>query len=339
MPGSTLTQWLREQDDAALVELLRARPDLATPPPPDSSVLAARAGARASVARAAEGLDTFLLTVLDALLLADADHEPVPLTTVTSALGVEPDRVAGAVRTLRGLALAWGDDTAIALVPAAREVGGPFPGGLGRPSAELAGADLPALLAGLSDAERRLLTTLAHGQPIGRTRDAAEPVPLDRAQTPVQRLLALGLLLRRDAETVELPRQVGLALRGEAPLGSLGLDEPELRGSTQRPATVDATAAGEVLELVRRMETLLTLWTEAPPPVLKSGGLGQRDLRRAARELDVDERQAGLLAELALAAGLVVDSTVSTASTTPEWAPTTQVDAWLGANPAGRWAA
>jgi hypothetical protein len=334
VPGSTLTQWLREQDDAALVELLRARPDLATPPPADSTVLAARAGARASVARVAEGLDTFLLTVLDALLLADADHEPAPLAAVTSALGVEPARVAEAVTALRRLAIAWGDDDAIALVPAAREIGGPFPGGLGRPSPQLADADLPAMLAGLSDTERRLLTTLATGQPIGRTRDAAEPVPLELATTPVQRLLAMGLLLRRDAESVELPRQVGLALRGEAPLGSSGLDEPELRGSKQRPATVDATAAGEVLELVRRIETLLTLWTEAPAPVLKSGGLGQRDLRRVARELDVDERAAGLLAELALGAGLIVDS----ATPAPEWAPTTHADAWLGANPATRWA-
>jgi hypothetical protein len=334
VPGSTLTQWLREQDDAALVELLRARPDLATPPPADSTVLAARAGARASVARVAEGLDTFLLTVLDALLLADADHEPAPLAAVTSALGVEPARVAEAVTALRRLAIAWGDDDAIALVPAAREIGGPFPGGLGRPSPQLADADLPAMLASLSDTERRLLTTLATGQPIGRTRDAAEPVPLELATTPVQRLLAMGLLLRRDAESVELPRQVGLALRGEAPLGSSGLDEPELRGSKQRPATVDATAAGEVLELVRRIETLLTLWTEAPAPVLKSGGLGQRDLRRVARELDVDERAAGLLAELALGAGLIVDS----ATPAPEWAPTTHADAWLGANPATRWA-
>ncbi|HEU5471677.1 MAG TPA: helicase-associated domain-containing protein [Actinophytocola sp.] len=339
MPGPTLTQWLRDQPEEMLVALLRARPDLGTPPPADSSVLAARAGARASVTRAAEGLNTFVLAVLDALLLADADREPAPLTAVTGALGIPAERAAAGVDRLRALAIAWGEDTAIALVPAARDVGGPFPGGLGRSVPELTGADIPALLAGLSDAERRLLGTLAHGQPVGRTRDAADPVPLEAAQTPVQRLLALGLLLRRDEETVELPREVGLVLRGDSPLETTTLDEPELRSTANRPSTVDATAAGEALELVRRMETLLTAWTAAAPPVLKSGGLGQRDVRRLARELDTDERHAGLLAELAAGAGLVADSSAARTGTSPEWVPTTQADAWLGASPAGRWAA
>src|SRR5262249_8987461 len=76
---STLTEWLRERDDAALARLLGARPDLATPIPADTSVLATRAGSRASVARAAESLDTFTLTVLDALLLRDADTRTVTL--------------------------------------------------------------------------------------------------------------------------------------------------------------------------------------------------------------------------------------------------------------------
>jgi hypothetical protein len=326
---------LRARDDQSMVDLLRARPDLATPPPPDSGVLAARAGARASVARAAEGLDTFTLAVLDALLIVDADREPVPLTMVVTLLGGAAERVGGAVRRLRELAVAWGEDDAIALVPAAREIGGPFPGGLGRPSTELNGVDIGALLDELPGQERRMLTALAHGQPIGRTRDAATLVPLDRAETPVQRLLALGLLLRRDDETVELPRQVGLTLRGDAPLGAVSLDEPELPGTTRRMSTVDGTAAGAALELVRHIESLLTAWSAEPPPVLKSGGLGVRELRRLAKDTDTDERQAGLLAELALGAALVADS----GTPNPEWVPTTQADGWLGASQANRWAA
>jgi hypothetical protein len=334
VPALTLTQWLREWDDSDLVALLRARPDLATPPAADSTVLAARAGARASVARASESLDTFTLAVLDALLFADADRDPVPLAAVTGLLGAAPDRVAAAVDRLRALAIAWGWNDEVSLVPAAREVGGPFPAGLGRPSPDLDGTDVHALLAEVSDAERRLLNALAHGQPIGRTRDAALLVPLERAETPVQRLLALGLLLRRDDQTVELPRQVGLALRGDAPLGTLALDEPDLRTSNHSPSTVDATAAGEVLELVRRMETLLLFWSDEPAPVLKSGGLGVRDLRRLAREVDADERHATLLAELAAGAGLIADSG---AQQSPEWLPTTAADGWLGATAANRW--
>jgi XPB/Ssl2-like helicase family protein len=334
VPRSTLTEWLRGKDDHVLVDLLRTRPDLATPPPADAAVLAARAGARVSVARAAEGLNTVALAVLDALVVCDADREPAALDEVLHLLGAGADRVRPALDELRRLALAWGADDAISLVPAVREVCGQFPAGLGRRSMLLDGADIAGLLADVTDTERRLLNTLAHGQPIGRTRDAAAPVSLEDAETPVQRLLARGLLLRRDAETVELPRQVGLTLRGDAPLGTVSWDEPDPHGTAHRLSTVDATAAGEVLELVRRMENLLLLWSEEPPPVLKSGGVGVRDLRRLARELDVDERQAGLLAELAFGAGLVAD----TATQTPEWVPTTQADAFIGASAANRWA-
>lgn len=108
----TLTDWLRGQEDQVLADLLRARPDLATPPPADMAVLAARAGSRASVARAAEGLDTFTLAVLDALVLADADRAPVPVGEVAPLVGsgVAPARVRAAIRSLVSLALAWGDD-------------------------------------------------------------------------------------------------------------------------------------------------------------------------------------------------------------------------------------
>ncbi len=334
MPGPTLTEWLRAQDDQTLADLLQARPDLATPPPTDTTVLAARAGTRASVSRAAEGLDTFTLAVLDALVVADADHEPVPESEVLAIVGADADpaRIHAALDTLLRLALAWGAEE-IAVVPAAREAGGMFPAGLGRPSAELVDADIPAMLAELGDDERRLLTKLAHGSPLGRTKDAATVVPLSQARTPVQRLLARNLLLRRDAETVELPRQVALTIRGDSPLGTVRLDEPPLR--TTRHAAVDATAAGEALELLRRTENLINLWSTEPAQVLKSGGLGLRDLRRLARELDTDERGAGLVTELALGAGLVADNGSATSA---EWQPTTLADVWLATTPANRWA-
>ncbi|HEX6356119.1 helicase-associated domain-containing protein [Actinophytocola sp.] len=336
MPGPTLIDWLRAQDDHTLAALLVARPDLATPPPPDSTVLAARAATRASVTRAAEGLDTFTLAVLDALLLADADKAPVPASRVIEIVGPDSSeaRVRDALDTLVRLALAWGAEE-ISVVPAAREAGGLFPAGLGRSSSGLDGVDLPALLAGLTEAERRMLTTLAHGSPLGRTKDAGVLVPLSEARTPVQRLLAMGLLLRRDAETVELPRQVALAIRGDSPLGTVKLDEPALSVKQHKVAVVDGTGAGEALEFLRRAETLVKLWSAEPVPVLKSGGLGVRDLRKIARELDTDERGAGLIAEVLYGAGMVGDSATATA---PEWLPTTLVDPWLVATPANQWA-
>ncbi|MPZ80141.1 MAG: DNA-binding protein [Actinophytocola sp.] len=340
MPAVPLTEWLRGQDDQLLADLLRARPDLATPPPADVAVLAARTGSRASVTRAAEGLDTFTLAVLDALVVAGADSSPVPVDAVTALVGpgADPSRVRAAVEQLVRLALAWGTAD-ISVAPAAREASGLYPAGLGQPSDALAGVDIPALLDELTEADRRLLTTLAHGSPVGRTKDpvvsSGVVVPLERARTPVQRMLAMGLLLRRDAETVELPRQVGLALRGDSPLGTVRLDEPALRTSRHPSSTVDATGAGEVLELLRRTESLLESWGKDPATVLKAGGLGVRDVRKLTRELDTDERGAGFVAELAFGAGMIADSG---APSNAEWLPTTLADPWLTATPANQWA-
>jgi XPB/Ssl2-like helicase family protein len=334
--GFTLTEWLRDRDDPALARLLTARPDLATPVPADTTVLATRAGSRASVVRAAEGLDTFTLAVLDALLLCDADTRTVGIDEIGNMLGtkVPRKRLREAVNMLVELALAWGPDDALTVAPSAREAGGPFPGGLGRYAPGLDGHDLTVVIAGLDEPERKVLTALADGQPTGRTKDADVIVPLEEAKTPIQRLLARGLLLRRDADTVELPRQVGLALRGNHPMGQIRSTPPPVQTTSLSASTVDATAAGEALELVRHTETLITLWSHEPPPVLRTGGLGIREIRRLARELGADEQRSTLIAEVAYGAGLVTD----TETTAPQWAPTTHADVWLAASPPQRWA-
>jgi hypothetical protein len=334
--GFTLTEWLRDRDDAALARLLAARPDLATPVPADTTVLATRAGSRASVARAAEGLDTFTLAVLDALLLCDADSRPVGIGEVAAMVGtkVPRKRVREAVDTLVALAIAWGGPDGLTVAPAAREAAGYFPGGLGRHAPALDGADVGALLATLDEPERKVLTALADGQPTGRTKDADVLVPVEQAKTPIQRLLARGLLLRRDSETVELPRQVGVALRGANPMGQIRFNPPAVQTSAHAVSTVDGTAAGEAMELVRHTEALVNAWSAEPPPVLRTGGLGIREIRKLARELGADEQRTTLVVEVAYGAGLVTD----TDTTAPQWAPTTHADVWLAASPSQRWA-
>jgi len=326
--STPLVDWLRAQDDATLAALVRLRPDLTVPPPADLTVLATRAGVRASVHRACDDLDTPTLAVLEALVVADADQAPVPRPEVARLLGpdVPADVLDTALATLRARALVWGDE-GLSLVPAARDVVPRFPGGLGRPAAGVAGSSALAEVLAEADAdERRVLDALAAGPPIGRSR-AADP------SGPVGRLLAKGLLLRVDQETVELPRQVGLALRGDRPLGTLALQPPSLEVRDRGADTVDRTAGGAALDLLRRVEALIAFWGATPPPLLRSGGVGVRDLRRAAREIDTDEPAAAFLVELVVGADLVAPSE----GVTPDWVPTTQADVWLTGGPETRW--
>src|SRR3954449_4912011 len=67
----SLADQLRAWSDQALVDLLRARPDLSLPAPQDSGQLASRASTRASVMRVLDQLDRFELTVLEALAVLD----------------------------------------------------------------------------------------------------------------------------------------------------------------------------------------------------------------------------------------------------------------------------
>ena len=326
-----LVDWLRAQDDDTLADLLRLRSDLAVPPPADLTVLATRAGIRASVHRACDDLDTVALHVVEALVVADADSEPVPVAEIARLLGPDLPRAAldVALAALRARALVWDCGGGVALVPAVRDVVSRFPGGLGRPTAGVAASsDLPHLLAAVDPDERRVLETLAVGPPVGRSRGGADPA------SPVSRLLARGLLVRVDADTVELPRQVGLALRGDRPLGSLTLDPPDLATSDRGVETVDGTAAGAALRALRQAEQLVAFWGTSPPPALRSGGLGVRELRRVAREVDADETTAALLVEIVVAADLVGESD----GVAPEWVPTTGADVWAAGGPEQKWA-
>jgi hypothetical protein len=331
MMPTTLVDWLRAQDDEVLAALLQLRQDLAVPPPADLTVLATRAAIRASVHRACDDLDRVTLAVLEAMVVADADVEPVSLAEVRRLLGPDVPATAcvGALAALRARAIVWGPDGELSLVPAARDVVPRYPGGLGRPaSGPAASAALPDLLAAVTAEEQRVLDALVVGPPIGRSRAGSDPA------SPVGRLLTKGLLIRVDAETVELPRQVGLALRGDRPLGPVPVRPPDLGAVDRGIDAVNRTAGGAALELLRRMDLLIAFWSRTPPPVLRSGGLGVRELRRAAREADTDEQTAALLIELAVAADLVAE----TDGIPPEWVPTTNADLWAAGGPGARWA-
>ena len=207
------------------------------------------------------------------------------------------------------------------------------------PAAEIAGALadpdwLARVLDDVGPEARQALERLAWGPPVGTVSGARRAVRVATAASPIEGLLARGLLAASGERSVVLPREVALYLRGGRLIREPVSGPPALDGRAHDPAVVDRMAAGEAFTFVRGVEDLLELWGVTAPGVLRSGGLAVRDLRRAAEELDVPEWAAALYAEMAYAAGLLAVSE----SVDGEWLPTVAYDLWRGRDLADRWA-
>ncbi|MGF1430883.1 helicase-associated domain-containing protein [Kitasatospora sp. LaBMicrA B282] len=191
-----------------------------------------------------------------------------------------------------------------------------------------------ALLGEAPETALGVLDRLVWGPPTGTVPDAARPVTADTARSPIEWLLARGLLLPSGAGTVVLPRELALHLRGGRSHRVVEPAAPELRPTAERdPQAVDSAAAGQAHTAVRTVEELLELWGVQPPPVLRAGGLGVRDLKRTAVALEGDEAQAAFWLELAYGAGLLAPD----GEAGELWAPTPAYDQWLLLPTAERW--
>ena len=365
----TLADQLRGWSDARLAALLRSRPDLATPAPQDSSQLASRAGIRASVLRALDQLTRLELVVLDAVVVLGGRTTAAALPAVVNA---PADRVTEALTRLRDLVLVWGEDEDLRVLSTVPDLLGSTVTGLG-PSVEqllstagpgrvaqlltdlrgtstgdraadvatvaalLADGDVvDRLLDGCDPATRAMLEHLEQNGSTGASEAAARPVDLASATTPVEQLVARGLLMPKDARHLAVPREVGVALRGGRTTRDEVGDPPPLATSERAATLVDHAAAGAAYELVHRVELLLDHWGAEPPAALRQGGLSVRELKATASLLYTDERQAALHVEIASAAGLLAQG--DTTELDAAWLPTEGYDLWRALPMAQRWA-
>ncbi|MEU9170789.1 helicase C-terminal domain-containing protein [Streptomyces sp. NPDC048420] len=186
---------------------------------------------------------------------------------------------------------------------------------------------MSALLAGLPEESREVLSRLVWGPPYGQV--TSDPA------AHLRRLLDLGLLVPTAPGTVVLPREVALHLRGGRAHRQVEPVPPAVEpAATHRPQVVDATAAGQAYTALATVEELLKDWDEGGPAVLRAGGLSVRDLKRTAVALDVAEPVAAFWVELAYAAGLLA----SDGEADERYAATPAHDEWLEQPPAQRWA-
>ncbi|MEH0843650.1 helicase-associated domain-containing protein [Micromonospora sp. CPCC 205711] len=369
---TSLADHLRALPDESLAALLQLRPDLVVPVPADVSALALRAESRVSVARALDGLDQFTLQILDAARLT---RHPEGGTTSTDAVLATatagphppaPTTIRAAVDKLRALFLLYGPEHALRVVGSVDELA-PYPAGLGRPAADLDPrtaavcadpAKLRRALLAAPPSARAILDRLAAGPPVGSIPPGALRAPATGAEddlppdatnggaptgSPVRWLVEARLLVPVSAGTVELPREVGLLLRRDTgPLGPLRTSPPSVAAAPREPKAVDSAGAGQTMELVRHTEALLESLAAEPAPVLRSGGVGVRDLRRLARTLGLDESTTALIFEVAYAAGLVGELDLPGATTARYGAdqqvlPTGGYEVWRAMSLAHRW--
>ncbi len=312
----SFADYLRGLDDAALISIFTNRPDLVTPVPPDIASLAARASSAPSLARAVDALTQWQLQVLEVCAILDEPFTEKAVTTLTdkSALFIIPGLIE------RGLL--YQDKDGLRIPTTLKEVLGNEIAGLG--PASMAKLKLKKLEEAPA-ASKKVLDAMVWGPPRGTIADIKKP------SAGVQWLLEEGFLVPFNQQTVVLPREVAIALRGNKVHREIQSSQPEVTGEKRDSRNVQLAAIANVSTFLRWTEEILNFWAQEPPTALRSGGLGVRDLKEISLHLGVDEICASFIAEVSYVAGLL------TIDPDDRILPTHQFDIWLAQNPSTRW--
>ena len=308
--------YLRALDDAALISMFNHRPDLVTPVPPDMASLAVRASSAPSLARAVDALNKWQLQVLEvcAILPEPFTEKDVAALTEKSALFVIPGLVE------RGLL--YTDKDGLRTPTTLKEV-------LGNEIAGLGPASMSKLklkkLDEVPAPSKKVLDAMVWGPPRGAIADIKKP------SVGVQWLLEEGFLIPFNQQTVVLPREVAIYLRGNTVHRELETSQPSVTGSKRDMRNVQLAAIANITIFLRWTEEVLNFWAQEPATALRSGGLGVRDLKELSLHLGVDESCTAFVAEVAYLSGLL------TIDPDDKILPTHQVDIWLTQNASVKW--
>jgi len=316
MEMRSFSDYLRSVDDAALLDLFTARPDLVTPVPPDIASLAVRACSAPSLARAIDSLNQWQFQVLEATASLNEPFLEKSVVTLTDK------EAKGALEHLVRIGLVYPSDDGMRLPTQLRDVIGTEPAGLG--PASMAKLKLSELDDAPADA-KKVLERLIWGPPRGSVGDIKNPGP------GVNWLLEKKFLVPLDQRTVILPREVAIALRGGKIHKERFIKQPSLSGAKRDERQINLAAIANVSTVLRWVEELLNFWADEPADALRAGGLGVRDLKIIATHLGVDESCTAFVTELAYLASLIsIDAD-------DRILPSNKFDIWLMQTPADRW--
>lgn len=352
---------VREASDEDLVRMLGLRPDLALAELTDLGELADRMVSPASVGVFAELADRPTSQVLEALCVLPS---PTTVPALAAALGSAPRDMAWLVEYLRAAGMVLVDGERLVANPGLASAI-PHPFDLGPPAASLLGAKTTAELRAIArrldvapgdakpDLVRQLAVALGDADRIaGLARDASPGVrellefagrqaPLltithgvaYQAATdgPVGWCLQRGLLIGTDYATAAMPREVGLAYRGGRLVDGFQPVPPPLVVRRLDQEATDRAGSHVALEAVAGVAALGEAWGAAPAKLLAAGGLGVREVRRAAKQIGRSEAETARLTELAACVGLLDedDGVLLPTGGYDEWSQLTAPERWL----------
>ena len=312
----TFADELRARADDALASIFKLRPDLVSPVPNDFSALAARATSTPSLVRALDSINMWHYQIIEAACALPEPFKKSEIVAVTS------EETAFALDHLWQMGLLYKEGNNYRTPTNLKMLIGDEPAGLGPIAVKK--FDF-SILKEIPKASEEVLAKLIWGPPRGQIGNIKKP------GNAIGWLLDNGVLVALDSNTVALPRDVAIKLRGGKIHKEMVSKAPNLIGKEVVQKQIDLAAIANISTILRWCEELLHNLSDEPPMALRTGGLGVRDLKKIAEHLGIDESCAGFVAELCYLGGLlVIDSD-------DQILPTSAFDIWLTKSAEERW--